>query len=56
MLLIEQADVTNKQDIKTLHDKAVAVHGGIDYLINNAGPFVFERKNFWITPRMNGMI
>ncbi|MFD2761846.1 SDR family oxidoreductase [Lentibacillus juripiscarius] len=44
MLLIEQADVTNKQDIKTLHDKAVAVHGGIDYLINNAGPFVFERK------------
>ncbi|MFD1362258.1 SDR family oxidoreductase [Lentibacillus salinarum] len=43
-LHIEQVDVTNKQDITHLVDSAVKHHGGIDYLINNAGPFVFERK------------
>ncbi|TFJ93883.1 SDR family oxidoreductase [Lentibacillus salicampi] len=44
LLHIEQADVTNKQDIANLVNRAVDHHGGIDYLINNAGPFVFERK------------
>ncbi|GAA0600766.1 SDR family oxidoreductase [Virgibacillus siamensis] len=44
-LHIEQADITKKDDIKKLVDRAVAKFGGVDYLINNAGPFVFERKN-----------
>ncbi|QKY69680.1 SDR family oxidoreductase [Lentibacillus sp. CBA3610] len=43
-LHIEKADVTNKADIINLINSAVQHHGGIDYLINNAGPFVFERK------------
>lgn len=44
LLHIEQVDVTSKKNIENLVDKAVAQHGGIDYLINNAGPFIFERK------------
>ncbi|WP_174614040.1 SDR family oxidoreductase [Virgibacillus ihumii] len=43
-LHIEQADITKKDDIKKLVDGAVSKFGGIDYLINNAGPFVFDRK------------
>ncbi|MBT2216585.1 SDR family oxidoreductase [Virgibacillus dakarensis] len=43
-LHIVQADVTNKSDIETLVEAARENHGGIDYLINNAGPFIFERK------------
>ncbi|HLR62506.1 MAG TPA: SDR family oxidoreductase [Lentibacillus sp.] len=44
LLHIEQADVTKKEDLNKLINRAVEYHGGIDYLINNAGPFVFERK------------
>ncbi|WP_010532391.1 SDR family oxidoreductase [Lentibacillus jeotgali] len=44
LLHIEQADVTKKEDLTNLVNRAVEHHGGIDYLINNAGPFVFERK------------
>ncbi len=44
LLHIVQADVTNKIDLTNLVDKAVKQHGGIDYLINNAGPFIFKRK------------
>ncbi|GAB4074985.1 SDR family oxidoreductase [Barrientosiimonas marina] len=44
LLHTEQADITNKQDISRLVDSAVKHFGGVDYLINNAGPFVFERK------------
>ncbi|ALX50563.1 SDR family oxidoreductase [Lentibacillus amyloliquefaciens] len=43
-LYIEKTDVTRKKDIVNLVNRAVDHHGGIDYLINNAGPFVFERK------------
>src|SRR5699024_434649 len=43
-LHIVQADVTQQADLDRLVDEAVKQFGGIDYLINNAGPFVFERK------------
>ncbi|WP_106496902.1 SDR family oxidoreductase [Lentibacillus sp. Marseille-P4043] len=43
-LSIVQADVTKKHDIGNLVNEAVKNYGGIDYLINNAGPFIFERK------------
>jgi len=43
-LHIVRADVMQKQDLDRLVGEAVKQHGGIDYLINNAGPFVFERK------------
>lgn len=43
-LHIVQADVTDKESIKKLMNSAVSKFGGIDYLINNAGPFIFERK------------
>ncbi|WP_269411991.1 SDR family oxidoreductase [Lentibacillus daqui] len=43
-LNIVQADVTDKQSIEQLVTKAVNKYGGVDYLINNAGPFIFERK------------
>lgn len=43
-LHIVQADVTKKDDIQRLVDEGVRRFHGVDYLINNAGPFVFERK------------
>jgi 3-oxoacyl-[acyl-carrier protein] reductase len=39
-----QGDMTNKQDIVNLINEAINKFGRIDYLINNAGPFIFERK------------
>jgi 3-oxoacyl-[acyl-carrier protein] reductase len=39
-----KGDMTNKQDIINLIKEAFNRFGRIDYLINNAGPFVFERK------------
>lgn len=39
-----QADVTRKEDINKAVDAAVATFKRIDLLINNAGPYVFERK------------
>ncbi|MDC3412655.1 SDR family oxidoreductase [Aquibacillus sp. 3ASR75-11] len=39
-----QADVTIPEDLESLVQQAVAKFGGIDYLINNAGPFIFDRK------------
>ncbi|MFD1038137.1 SDR family oxidoreductase [Virgibacillus byunsanensis] len=44
LLHIVQADVTQKRDMEDLVDAANKHQGGIDYLINNAGPFIFERK------------
>lgn len=41
---IVRADVTNKEDLKRLVDQAYEVFGRIDCLINNAGPYIFERK------------
>ncbi|MBM7572864.1 3-oxoacyl-[acyl-carrier protein] reductase [Aquibacillus albus] len=43
-LHIVQADVTSKKDIEKLVSEATLRFGTVDYLINNAGPFVFERK------------
>lgn len=39
-----QADVTKKQDLHSLVDKASRTFGNIHILINNAGPYVFQRK------------
>lgn len=43
-LQIVKADVTSKAELESAVKKAVNKFGTIDYLINNAGPFVFERK------------
>ncbi|MEI3613764.1 SDR family oxidoreductase [Pseudogracilibacillus sp. SO30301A] len=39
-----QGDVTKKEDIATIVKRAQERFGRIDFLINNAGPYVFERK------------
>lgn len=39
-----QGDITKKTDIVTIFEAAMNRFGRIDYLINNAGPFIFERK------------
>ncbi|WNF36050.1 SDR family oxidoreductase [Bacillaceae bacterium IKA-2] len=39
-----QADVTNKLDLFSLVDQASSTFGNIHILINNAGPYVFQRK------------
>ena len=39
-----QGDITKKQDIINIVDEAMERFGRIDFLINNAGPFIFERK------------
>ncbi len=39
-----QGDITKKEDITGVIDQAMERFGRIDYLINNAGPYIFERK------------
>lgn len=39
-----QGDVTKKEDIAHIIKQATGRFGRIDYLINNAGPYIFERK------------
>jgi 3-oxoacyl-[acyl-carrier protein] reductase len=39
-----QGDITKKEDIENIFNKAMERFGRIDYLINNAGPYIFERK------------
>ncbi|HHY73448.1 MAG TPA: SDR family oxidoreductase [Bacillus bacterium] len=39
-----QGDVTKKEDIVNIINEAMSRFGRIDYLINNAGPYIFERK------------
>ncbi|MCK6258049.1 SDR family oxidoreductase [Fictibacillus sp. KIGAM418] len=39
-----KGDVTKKEDIRYICESAMERFGRIDYLINNAGPYVFERK------------
>lgn len=39
-----QGDVTQKEDIKNIFTQAMKRFGRIDYLINNAGPYISERK------------
>ncbi|RWZ59775.1 SDR family oxidoreductase [Halobacillus fulvus] len=43
-ILLVQADVTSVQDIQNVVEKTIDTFGRVDYLINNAGPYVFERK------------
>ncbi len=43
-LHIVQADVCDKNDLTNAVQEATHTFGTIDYLINNAGPFIFERK------------
>ncbi|SFA39397.1 3-oxoacyl-[acyl-carrier protein] reductase [Parageobacillus thermantarcticus] len=39
-----RGDVTKKEDLFALVDAALDRFGRIDFLINNAGPYIFERK------------
>lgn len=39
-----QGDITKKSDIARIVERAMERFGRIDYLINNAGPYVFEEK------------
>lgn len=39
-----QGDITKKEDIRNIIDQAMGRFGRIDYLVNNAGPYIFERK------------
>lgn len=39
-----KADVTVEQDLEHVVQQAVDRYGRIDFLINNAGPYIFERK------------
>jgi 3-oxoacyl-[acyl-carrier protein] reductase len=39
-----QGDITKKEDIVRIVRQAMDRYGRIDYLINNAGPYIFERK------------
>lgn len=43
-LQLLQGDVTKKEDISRIVGQTVERFGRIDFLINNAGPYVFERK------------
>ncbi|WP_246941209.1 SDR family oxidoreductase [Bacillus pinisoli] len=43
-LLLIKGDITNRDDIKRMVLEANQVFGSIDILINNAGPYIFERK------------
>jgi len=40
-----QADVTNQDQLMEAVEQTMAVHGRIDALILNAGPYIFERKS-----------
>ncbi|WP_066172909.1 SDR family oxidoreductase [Bacillus marinisedimentorum] len=39
-----QGDVTKKEDIERMMNEVKEKFGRIDFLINNAGPYIFERK------------
>src|SRR5699024_5307022 len=39
-----QGDITQKTDIENIVDEAMERFGRVDFLINNAGPYVFEEK------------
>ncbi|MDQ0161070.1 SDR family oxidoreductase [Bacillus alveayuensis] len=43
-MLFVQGDVTKKNDLVRLVEKGYQQFGRIDCLINNAGPYIFERK------------
>lgn len=39
-----QADVTSMEDLNKVTNQALEEYGRIDVLINNAGPYIFDRK------------
>ncbi|MGI8316790.1 SDR family oxidoreductase [Halobacillus mangrovi] len=41
---ILQIDVTSTKDLQNLVEKTIERFGRVDYLVNNAGPYIFERK------------
>ncbi|GIN70011.1 3-ketoacyl-ACP reductase [Bacillus sp. J14TS2] len=43
-ILFLQGDVTKKSDITRMVEETMNQFGRIDYLIHNAGPYIFERK------------
>lgn len=43
-ILFVQGDITKKSDITQIVEKTMNQFGRIDYLIHNAGPYIFERK------------
>ncbi|WP_226583729.1 SDR family oxidoreductase [Halobacillus litoralis] len=53
-----KADVKIQEDLELLVKKAVEKYGRVDFLINNAGPYIFERKKLmdYSTDEWNAMI
>ncbi|MCA0969814.1 SDR family oxidoreductase [Halobacillus litoralis] len=53
-----QTDVTKKEDLERIVQETVERFGRVDYLINNAGPYIFERKKLmdYTTEEWNAMI
>ncbi|MFD2117720.1 SDR family oxidoreductase [Paenibacillus yanchengensis] len=45
-VILVQADISTTEGVDKLANQAIASMGGVDILINNAGPFVRERKLF----------
>lgn len=43
-ILFVQGDITKKEDLSNMIDVSLERFGRIDCLINNAGPYIFERK------------
>ncbi|AZB43923.1 SDR family oxidoreductase [Bacillus sp. FJAT-42376] len=43
-LLLLQGDVTKKSDMEMIVDTSLKTFGRLDCLINNAGPYIFEKK------------
>lgn len=43
-ILFVQGDVTKKEDIVKIIDQTIEKFGRIDFLINNAGPYIFHKK------------
>ncbi|UOQ46151.1 SDR family oxidoreductase [Halobacillus salinarum] len=41
---IIRTDVTSRQDLFALVDETIDRFGRVDFLVNNAGPYIFERK------------
>ncbi|GAJ99386.1 SDR family oxidoreductase [Geomicrobium sp. JCM 19055] len=46
-LFAVQADVTNREDVISLIQQAIERFGRLDVLVNNAGPYIFERKKLY---------